>query len=168
MKCCTKCAVDKPLTAFHADKTRLFGVRDICKQCVSLHSKTYYKENKSKIIDRAKEWVEANRQRHNDKCKRWVRENRGAVNARTARRYAAKSRATPKWITSEENWLIKEIYSLASLRSKITGVRWEVDHIIPLRGETASGLHVPSNLQVVLMSHNRRKSNRLSFSMERK
>ena len=35
----------------------------------------------------------------------------------------------------------------------------EVDHIIPLRGELASGLHVESNLQVITADENRKKNN---------
>lgn len=55
---------------------------------------------------------------------------------------------------------VKEIYSFAEwFRSK--GVNAEVDHVIPLRGATFSGLHVQNNLRVDTFDANRKKSNRL-------
>lgn len=163
MKTCTKCNEAKEYTEFHRDKSRSDGYRNACKQCITGYMSGYYAANKPKIIARAAKWVAENRDRHNKKCAKWVKKNRGAVNARTARRYAAKSNATPIWAKpgSDYHWMINEVYDVAILRSKLTGTPWEVDHIIPLRGKNASGLHDPFNLRVVPMSENRRKSNKL-------
>lgn len=163
MKTCSKCNESKRLTEFHRDKSRKDGYRNLCKPCVNHYMYGYYGRNKDKVVQRALDWVDANRERHNKKCAAWVKRNRGAVNARTARRYAAKTKATPVWASpgTEHHWLINEIYDLAVLRSKLTGASWEVDHLLPLRGKSVSGLHVPLNLRVVLMSENRRKSNKI-------
>jgi len=81
------------------------------------------------------------------------------INAAVARRKAKKLLRTPKWLGSEEYWLIKQAYELASLRTKMFGFVWHVDHIIPLQGKNVSGLHVPQNLQVIPGVDNIRKKN---------
>jgi hypothetical protein len=53
-------------------------------------------------------------------------------------------------------------YKLAALLTKLTGQKWEVDHIIPLQGTNVSGLHVPSNLRAIRAFDNRSKYNRFS------
>jgi hypothetical protein len=72
-----------------------------------------------------------------------------------------KTQRTPAWLTPEDLWLIEEFYETAAERTKSTGVQWHVDHMIPLRGKTVSGLHVPGNLQVILGTENSRKGNRV-------
>ena len=71
------------------------------------------------------------------------------IAAYEANRRAIKLQRTPKWVDSEELWLIKEAYALAALRTKQFGFNWHVDHIVPLQGRYVSGLHVPGNLQVI-------------------
>jgi hypothetical protein len=83
----------------------------------------------------------------------------GVVNAAVAKRKAKKLLRTPKWIRVEERWLIKQAYELASLRTKMFGFAWHVDHVIPLQGKNVSGLHVPQNLQVIPGLDNIRKKN---------
>ena len=56
--------------------------------------------------------------------------------------------------------VVVEAHDLAKQRELETGIKWEVDHIIPLAGRKVSGLHVASNIQVIPMTLNRKKSNR--------
>jgi hypothetical protein len=53
----------------------------------------------------------------------------------------------------------EEAYELSNLRTKMTGIKWDVDHTIPLKSPEVSGLHVHNNLQVVPATSNKRKGN---------
>lgn len=71
-----------------------------------------------------------------------------------------KRRSNPSVPAWGNKFFIAEIYDLAQRRTKATGVEWEVDHIVPLCSKVVSGLHVEHNLQVILKTHNRAKSNK--------
>jgi hypothetical protein len=66
--------------------------------------------------------------------------------------------ATPPWANQQA---INTIYQTAQTESLRTGLRIEVDHVIPLRGRYVSGLHVENNLQLLTKPDNCRKGNRL-------
>ena len=57
--------------------------------------------------------------------------------------------------------IIEEAYELAGKRTELFGFSWHVDHTLPLQGRTVSGLHVPTNLQVIPAVDNIRKGNRV-------
>lgn len=70
--------------------------------------------------------------------------------------------ATPQWLSESHAAQIRAIYDHARDCSVVTGERYEVDHIVPIKGKNVCGLHVPWNLQVLPMSENRKKSNKVT------
>ncbi|WP_159819280.1 hypothetical protein [Cyanobium sp. Copco_Reservoir_LC18] len=80
----------------------------------------------------------------------------------TAKRRALRIRATPPWIGMYSSD-IESIYEEADTQTQITGIKHEVDHIMPLNPRDTErgpmGLHVPWNLQVITREANREKSN---------
>lgn len=64
---------------------------------------------------------------------------------------------TPAWADARA---IDKIYEECAERSKATGIRHEVDHIVPLCGKKVCGLHVENNLQILTAVENGIKSAR--------
>lgn len=85
----------------------------------------------------------------------WKARNPDRVRARRALDKAEKIRATPQWLSEEDLEAMVEMYKLA----RLTGT--QVDHMVPLRGKTVCGLHVPWNLQLLTPVQNRLKSNKI-------
>jgi 5-methylcytosine-specific restriction endonuclease McrA len=142
MKRCSKCKVEKPFEEFNKDKLKKDGFDNQCKYC----RKQYRKENKYKLSEQKKHYTKLNPQK---------------VNAKSAKRKAKKLQATPPWLTVEHFKSIERFYVISKEMELISGVKYHVDHVVPLQGDTACGLHVPWNLQVIEASENLSKNNKL-------
>jgi hypothetical protein len=105
-------------------------------------------------------WQKANWDKFLAISSEWKRKNRPHVNAQNAKRRSDRVYRMPKWLTLEDINSIHKIYELARELSRAYGYVWHVDHIIPLKGKLVSGLHVPSNLQVIPGAINMSKGNR--------
>ena len=141
----------------------------------------YYKVNAEKIKQRSKNWAasnpdkvrsmksktktgrqaeyQKNKYKYREMTKAWSKKHPEYRAARDAIRRKNTNLAKPKWANS---FFINEIYSLAQLRTKITGDQWDVDHIIPLQSKIVCGLHVPENLRVILHTDNMAKGNKFN------
>jgi hypothetical protein len=65
-------------------------------------------------------------------------------------------RRTPAWANRKA---IALMYRVARRCTADTGVRWSVDHIVPLHHPLVCGLHVWTNLRVVPLVENMQRSN---------
>ena len=81
--------------------------------------------------------------------KKHYRNHRSKSHAQTKERRAAKDNRTPPWFGEFDQLVCEEAYALLPLRKAATGIDWHVDHMLPLRGKTVSGLHVGNNLAVI-------------------
>lgn len=95
------------------------------------------------------------------KASHWTSQlSRSEKTALQAIRQAQKLNATPRWLSDEQLAEINALYARSSQMTRETGVVHHVDHIVPLRGKTVCGLHVPWNLQVITAAENLQKSNK--------
>lgn len=68
-----------------------------------------------------------------------------------------KLRSASKWADKNK---IEEIYKEAARLEKETGIKYEVDHIIPTLHKLVCGLHNEFNLQILTKDENRKKKNK--------
>ena len=73
------------------------------------------------------------------------------------KRKAAKLQRTPVWADIAA---IAKIFERCAAMCQQDGIDYHVDHIIPLQGDTVSGLHVENNLQILTGEENMKKGNR--------
>jgi len=126
-----------------------------------VYMKTYRKEKESEIIQRNAHYYQKNKKVMVVKSANWKKNNPGKRRAIRAKRRAAELHATLPGMT-EEHWKqIQNIYIEAARMTKETGIKYEVDHIIPLQGKNVCGLHVPWNLQIITAEENRIKHNKV-------
>lgn len=120
-----------------------------------------YDKCKERKVKAASEWVKNNPEKHKLYAKRCYENNKHNRFAESAKYRAKKLNATPKWLSKNMQNEIANLFKIAKEISNKTGIKHEVDHIIPLQGANVSGLHVPWNLQVITRYENRSKHNRI-------
>ena len=164
-KVCRKCGLDKPIASFYKHSGMQDGHLNICKVCRDLYVAEWSAKNRDRRRAIARVWantkaVPANRA---TAFAKWYAKTK--VNGtyhkqveRVARRTRLVARqATPSWAN---RFFIEEAYALARLRTEVTGIKWHVDHVVPLQSDVVCGLHCEGNLRVIPASENISKHNR--------
>ena len=146
-----------------------------CRDCWVEDTRKWYKENKESVLSKQKQYginnscvrnakrkqrYQENKQHELKINEKWRKANKALVTFHSVKYRTTKKHRTPLWLTSQQLNQIATEYELAAWCTKVTGIKYHVDHIVPLQGKTVSGLHVPWNLQVIPASDNQKKSNR--------
>lgn len=132
-KKCSKCHTYNKLENLDIDNTNSDGRHSYCKTCRSIANAIGYKKESYK-----KAHKQSQEKHYYD------------ILARNAKYRAERNLRIPNWSDIEK---IKEVYHNCP-----EGMH--VDHIIPLKGELVSGLHVVDNLQYLSPEENMKKGNR--------
>lgn len=181
LKNCNHCKQAKDTSLFYANKRMKDGLNLFCIECHKADNRArkaknradpefraaelaYKKQYRERTVEERAaymiEWREANRERVAKYSKAYRNTNKALYNFLCQKRKIDLMHRTPKWLTDDDKWLMAEAYDIAVKRTELTGVEWHVDHIVPLRGKTVSGLHVPLNLRVITWQENQRKTNK--------
>lgn len=169
MKTCKNCLLIKAESEFHVRRASPDGLAYKCRDCVNAYTKDWQAKNPGAFqawatqnVDKRasymQEWHKDNLEHRSESYREWRLNNRSVVAARNAARKIAKSGATPEWADAKA---INTIYAEAARLTAETGIRHEVDHVVPLKGANVCGLHVEYNLQVLTRTENARKKNRM-------
>lgn len=173
VKTCALCGIDKPLSEYTPRKMRgrVYAMA-YCKPCYAAYArsrralnpdihrqagKKFRREHTEEIRSAQAKWREENKLLGLSLTSAWRKRNRGKLNEYNTRRHVARKQATPPWANQ---FFMEEAYRLASLRTKVLGYNWDVDHIVPLKHKLVCGLHVHNNLRVIPAVENRSKGNR--------
>lgn len=101
--------------------------------------------------ERSLRWYIKNAEKARANASQWRKDNPARVAANNASREARKILATPQWANPDR---IREIYVEARRLTLETGIEHHVDHEVPLRGRTVSGLHWEGNLKIIPAAQN--------------
>jgi hypothetical protein len=138
----------------------------------------YAEKKKEFILETKRAWKERNKKKNADINRNWWKNNPGIayiyqkrymdkypykILARNSKRRSHLLNAIPLWADYKK---IENIYSISHAMTIKTGIKYHVDHIIPLRGDGVCGLHVPWNLQVLTAFENISKGNRMNIKYE--
>lgn len=143
----------------HGHLSKRYTKTAICVECHNARTRKWHVDNPEKTHQNKKRWVKDNPAKVAAKSKRWRDKNPDKVLATAVKNTLNRHRRVPSWLTKEDRQAIQKTYALAKELSNVYDFPWEVDHVIPLRGKTVSGLHVPLNLQILPKEENRRKRN---------
>jgi hypothetical protein len=171
-KTCKQCSAEKSLNDFYANAKAKGGYGQVCKQCIISNTvawkranpekargyvRKWNKAHPSKLRTATDQWCDRNPERVKKASEAWNKAHPAQNNARNSRHRAGKLQATPAWA----DWgLIDATYTMATAMTRLTGVKYHVDHIVPLRSKLVCGLHVGCNLQLLPAKENTSKGNR--------
>ena len=113
--------------------------------------------NPEKAIQEWRKSHERNKEKRLAAAREYKKKNRVEMTALQRKRHCGQLQRTPKWADQKA---IKIIYGVCAALRDETGIKYEVDHVIPLQGEFVSGLHVESNLQILTKTENLKKNNK--------
>ena len=131
-----------------------------CLDCKKIKATIKAKKRRLANPEKEKANLQAWRALNKDKTRKHKRDfqerNRAHRCAYQNAHRAEKLQRTPVWADMDA---VKGIYELCGIFRRI-GLDLHVDHIVPLKGEKVSGLHVENNLQLLHRLENISKKNR--------
>ena len=127
-----------------------------------LTQKQWVLKNLRYVALRAKVYRLKNIDRLNVLSKQWKKDNSHKVRSYSNKRIAIKKSAT--FLDEFTTFVAEEIMLLNISREKLCGIRFELDHMVPLQSKTVCGLHVWNNLQALPKSMNASKRNSLIYT----
>jgi len=123
---------------------------------LSAYHKKLYIENKEQILQKNKKWRTDNKSRYAETRRKYQRR---FLKIRYPDIVSSLRKTTDLSLSKQDRDHLHHFYRLADKIKGRFGFDIEVDHIVPIKGKTVTGLHVPWNLQLLTMKQNMKKFN---------
>ena len=127
------------------------------------YARQYYADNRDQLVADKAEYRKENPEKILEANRKWREANPDLLKANWARRRHL-ARARMKAMCELTKLVTEEAVMLCRERYEETGIKWHLDHMLPLRSKTVSGLHVWNNLQVIPEKMNTEKHNSLMLT----
>ena len=129
-----------------------------CCECANAAANKAKAKDRKKYVAYSVAWNKQNPEKTLQYHRTVRQRNPGQRNLWTANYRSAKDARQPRWLTDSHLFEMESVYAYCSALRRV-GLDYHVDHVVPLRGATVSGLHVPWNLQVLPGRENMSKGN---------
>jgi hypothetical protein len=148
MKVCKICRISKELYEFHKKADNKDGLFNYCKECFKSKQKTYYENNKEKILERTAKYEEKNKEAR----KAYRDDNRDVRRAKSKEYYWASKDRRKRINARRQNLKSASKYKKCQCCSKESLIEfyvnrpdnYQVDHILCA---SLGGYHCLKNLQ---------------------
>lgn len=161
---CSRCSSKKEATDFSRNSRTKTGRNAYCKVCQYALTQAWKLKNRDRVNRKVRELHAIQPEKHRERVRRHRRANLAFWSEHTARYQLARQRGLTvmRNIAEDLQEEIAYFYRLAEFLTLMSGgfVKYQVDHIVPLRGKLVSGLHLPWNLAVARSDLNAKKGNR--------
>jgi hypothetical protein len=171
--CCKACAFTKA-KAWRAANLELAKARDAesyarqraanperARERANKNSRLFRSRNRERALELNRLSRERNPEADRESKRKYKKNNLHKGRADAQKRNTIKLKAMPKWLSDDHKAFMEVTYAMAVEMERRCEIKFHVDHIHPLQGETVCGLHVPWNLRVITATENIRKGNRL-------
>jgi 5-methylcytosine-specific restriction endonuclease McrA len=172
-KVCRICGISGEQSLFHAQRKQATR-RTKYGTCLPCYREKVRQDNENRKEQRA-EWDKRNRKNkylknlakphYKELRKQEYRRNKASYVTRAYNRYLKRKEQTLPTVKYAD---MQFIYTEAQQKTQNEGVVYNVDHIVPLVHRSICGLNVPWNMQIIVESENKRKSNKWDGTYDNK
>lgn len=159
---CSVCGIEKKISEFHKQsKCRSHvtgGYGSACKPCTNGSNRKYWNDNVERMNIQKKRYRESHREEAKILSRRHYENNKEMY----FKKDAEKKRMLRLASLGQNPYTVLKLYKIAAkIMTVATGVKYSVDHIIPLKGKNVLGLNVDWNLRIIPLDENKRKFNKV-------
>ena len=146
------------MACVHGHVAERYTTNKSCCECANATANKTKSKNRAKYLASSARWARQNPEKTAQYQRKQNAKNPGKRNLWTMNYRTAKVDRMPNWLNFGELFEMECVYNYCSALRKV-GFDYHVDHAVPLRGSSVSGLHVPWNLQVLPGRENMSKGN---------